>query len=89
MVMHFGIGSALNAKSYLANPYSSWQRGTNENGTDLMRQYLPKGCNLATFDDAFIQHVEDKLNNRPRKRLGYRTPQEVFERSFKHAALRS
>ncbi|EIL99412.1 integrase catalytic subunit, partial [Rhodanobacter thiooxydans LCS2] len=41
------------------------------------------------FDDAFIQYVEDKLNNRPRKRLGYRTPQEVFERSFKRAALRS
>ncbi len=83
------IDVALTAKSYFADPYSSWQRGTNENGNGLIRQYFPKGCNLATFDDAFIQYVEDKLNSRPRKRLGYRTPQEVFERSFKRAALRS
>jgi len=86
---HALIDVALTAKSYFADPYSSWQRGTNENGNGLLRQYFPKGCDLAAFDDAFIQHVEDKLNSRPRKRLGYRTPQEVFERSFKRAALRS
>ena len=63
-------------------------RGAGEN-TNVIRQCLPKGCNRATFDDAFIQHIEDKPGNRPRKRLGFRTPQEVFERSFKRAALRS
>ncbi len=73
----------------MADPYSSWQRGTNENGNGLIRQYFPKGCNLASFDDAFIQRIEGKTNNRPPKRLGYRTPQGVFERSFKRAALRS
>lgn len=86
---HEVIDLALGAKSYFADPYSSWQRGTNENGNGLIRQYCPKGCDLSTFDDAFIQVIEDKLNDRPRKRLGFRTPREVFERSFKRVALRS
>jgi IS30 family transposase len=86
---HELIDLALAAKSYFADPYASWQRGTNENGNGLIRQYCPKGCDLGTFDDAFIQAVEDKLNDRPRKRLGFRTPREVFERSFKRVALRS
>lgn len=86
---HELIDLALEAKSYFAQPYSSWQRGTNENGNGLIRQYCPKRSDLDTFDDAFIQRVEDKLNDRPRKRLGFRTPREVFERSFKRVALRS
>ncbi|CAM5272424.1 IS30 family transposase [Rhodanobacter lindaniclasticus] len=86
---HELIDLALEAKSYFAQPYASWQRGTNENGNGLIRQYCPKGSDLSSFDDAFIQGVEDKLNDRPRKRLGFRTPREVFERSFKRTALRN
>jgi IS30 family transposase len=86
---HALIDIALDATSYFADPYSSWQRGTNENTNGLLRQYLPKRCDLGDFTDAQIQHIEDKLNRRPRKRLGFRTPQSVFDQSFKRVALQS
>jgi IS30 family transposase len=70
-------------------PYSSWQRGCNENLNGLVRQYIPKGCDISQFTDEEIQEIEDKLNRRPRKRLGFRTPERVFELSFKRVALRS
>ncbi len=79
----------LAAKSYFAEPYSSWQRGTNENTNGLIRQYLPKRGDLGACSDADIQAIEDKLNQRPRKRLGFRTPQQVFDVSFNRGALRS
>lgn len=69
--------------------YSSWQRSTNENTNGLVRQYLPKCCDLGAYSDAEIQAIEDKLNQRPRKRLGFRTPQHVFDVSFNRGALRS
>jgi IS30 family transposase len=86
---HRLMDAGLEAQSYFAMPYSSWQRGCNENLNGLLRQYLPKGCDLAQFTDDEIQQIEDKLNRRPRKRLGYRTPEQVFELSFKRVALRS
>ena len=86
---HALIDIALTAKSYFAEPYSSWQRGTNENTNGLTRQYLPKRCDLSEYSDADIQVIEDKLNRRPRKRLGFRTPQQVFDASFNRGALRS
>lgn len=79
----------LEAQSYFAMPYSSWQRGCNENLNGLLRQYMPKRCDLGQFTDEQIQQIEDKLNRRPRKRLGYRTPEHAFELSFKRVALRS
>lgn len=79
----------LEAKSYFAMPYASWQRGCNENLNGLLRQYIPKGCNIDTFTDDQIQQIEDKLNRRPRKRHGFRTPEHIFELSFKRVALRS
>lgn len=79
----------LKAQSYFAMPYSSWQRGCNENLNGLLRQYFPKGCDLGKFTDTEIQQIEDKLNRRPRKRLRYRTPEHMFELSFKRVALRS
>lgn len=82
---HAMIDIVLGAESYFADPYSSWQRGTNENTNGLLRQYFPKGCDLSTFSDSFIQSVEDKLNSRPRKRLGFHTPQQIFDKSFKRA----
>lgn len=86
---HALVDIALVAKSYFAEPYSSWQRGTNENTNGLIRQYLPKGCDLSVYSDADIQAIEDKLNQRPRKRLDFRTPQHVFDASLNRGALRS
>jgi IS30 family transposase len=69
---------ATNSHVYFADPYSSWQRGLNENTNGLLRRYFPKGCNFHDISDSLIQEVVDKLNHRPRKCLNYRTPYEVF-----------
>lgn len=79
----------LDAQSFFAMPYASWQRGCNENLNGLVRQYIPKGCDISKFTDDEIQQIEDKLNRRPRKRHGFRTPGHIFELSFKRVALRS
>ena len=63
---------------YFSDPYSPWQRGTNENTNGLLRQYLPKGCDLSLVSDEQLALVVKKLNNRPRKCLNYQTPHEVF-----------
>ena len=65
-------------KVYRANSYHSWERGTNENWNGLMRQFFPKGTFFATITNDQVQQAVRLLNNRPRKRLGYRTPREVF-----------
>lgn len=63
---------------YFATPYHSWERGTNENLNGLLRQYLPKRSSLADLSQEQCDAIADRLNSRPRKRLGYRTPQECF-----------
>ncbi len=63
---------------YFADPYSAWQRGTNENTNGLLRRYFPKGTDFSKIKKKQIAFVAQKLNNRPRKCLSYRTPQEVF-----------
>jgi IS30 family transposase len=65
-------------KVFFAHPYHSWERGTNENTNGLIRWYLPKRTDFAKVPATAIQSIEDALNNRPRKRLGWRTPLEVF-----------
>jgi transposase, IS30 family len=75
---HEAIAKALGARIYFAHPYASWERGLNENTNGLLRQYFPKGTDLSLLTDAELQRVEDLLNNRPRKTLGYRTPNEIF-----------
>ena len=72
------VERTLSTKVYFADPYSPWQRGTNENTNGLLRQYFPKGCDFLTITDEEFQAAIDSLNNRPRKRLGYRTPAECF-----------
>ncbi|MFA6700828.1 MAG: IS30 family transposase, partial [Thiomicrospira sp.] len=67
-----------NCKFYFAQPYHSWERGTNENTNGLIRQYFPKGTTFEQVTDEEIQRVEDKLNTRPRKRLGFKSPYEVL-----------
>ena len=79
---HETIASRLAADFFFADPYSSWQRGTNENTNGLVRQYFPKKSVFTLLSDSDIHFVADRLNNRPRKCLGFRTPSEVFENSF-------
>lgn len=62
---------------YFAAPHHPWERGTNENFNGLLRQYFPKGGSLASIGDKKINRICEKLNNRPRKRLGYKSPQEA------------
>src|SRR5579859_3842557 len=61
---------------YFADPYAPWQRGSNENINGLLREYLPKGTDLSQHTAAGLQAIADELNDRPRKRYGYRTPRE-------------
>lgn len=72
------IKTVLGTAVYYAHPYHSWERGTNENTNGLIRWYLPKGTDFATVSDEEIARIEWALNNRPRKRLGWRTPLEVW-----------
>lgn len=72
------ITDAINTQCFFAHPYSSWERGTNENTNGLIRWYLPKKTDFATISDEEVSAIETALNNRPRKRLGWRTPLEVF-----------
>ena len=75
---HQQVTQQLSAAFYFAHPYSSWERGLNENTNGLVRQYFPKKHDFATITDKDISHVMQRLNNRPRKTLGYQTPNEVF-----------
>ena len=75
---HESVAERLQIKVYFANPYSAWQRGLNENTNGLIRQYVPKGSDVRSLTDYQVQHIMDRLNNRPRKALGFLTPNEVF-----------
>ncbi len=75
---HEEVTRKTGMKIYFATPYHSWERGTNENTNGLIRWYFPKKTNFDDISDEEITRVQDLLNNRPRKCLGYRTPNEVF-----------
>lgn len=75
---HENISNSLNIDYYFCDPYSSWQRGLNENTNGLIRRYIPKRTDFDTISDKEILMIQNKLNNRPRKTLGYKTPAEVF-----------
>jgi IS30 family transposase len=77
-VEHQALGSRLGFKTFFANPYCSWERGTNENTNGLIRQYLPRQTDLTRISYQRVARIAAKLNNRPRKCLGYRTPAEVL-----------
>lgn len=77
---HRGFGRTLNADTFFAKPYHSWERGLNEHTNGLVRQYFPKSTDFTTVAAHEVQKVEDLLNNRPRAVLGFRTPMEVFSR---------
>ena len=78
LARHAELTAATGIRVYFCDPYSPWQRGTNENTNGLLRQYFPKGTDLARYDRREVQAVADALNNRPRKTLGWKTPTEVL-----------
>jgi transposase, IS30 family len=75
---HKNIADALDAQIYFANPYHSWERGLNENTNGLVRQFFPKKTDFTKLTHEQVKEVEDNLNNRPRKMLKFRTPNEEF-----------
>ena len=75
---HQDIAHALKAKIFFATPYHAWERGLNENTNGLIRDFFPKGTDFSTIANAEVAKVERLLNARPRKSLGFRSPQEVF-----------
>jgi IS30 family transposase len=85
---HQRVDRELQSITYFADPFASWQRGSNENLNGLLRQYIPKKKSLFTITQEQIKMIQDQLNNRPRKRLGFKTPNEVFMQSIKRVALR-
>jgi IS30 family transposase len=76
---HQDIAHALKAKIFFATPYHAWERGLNENTNGLIRDFFPKGTDFSTIANAEVAKVERLLNARPRKSLGFRSPQEVFD----------
>jgi len=78
MAAHDRIGDLFDEGVFFAHAGKPWQRGSNEN-TGLLRQYFPKGTDLSTHSAATLQAVAQRLNNRPRKTLGWRTPADVFQ----------
>jgi len=81
--LHFKLKDKLKMATYFADPYSSWQRGTNEHGNWLLRYYFPKGTDFNQVTEEELQDVIEEINNRPRKILGYQTPNEVFNNLLK------
>lgn len=75
---HQKMAQTLSAKIYFAHPYSSWERGLNENTNGLIRQYLPKSRRLDNVTQKELEHIMHRLNHRPRKSLGFKTPYELF-----------
>lgn len=77
MANHLWFTKQTGMPVYFAHPYSSWERGTNENTNGLIRRFLPKGTNFNNVSEEQLRIIENRLNNRPRKVLGYKTPLEM------------
>lgn len=73
-----------NMHVYFADPFSSWQRGSNENANGLLREFFPKGTDLAQVEDEDLAHSLDLMNHRPRKCLGWRTAHDSFTEELSH-----
>jgi IS30 family transposase len=76
--MHQEIATALEVDCYFANPYSPWERGANENLNGLIRQYIPKSTSFEEITVERIIEIQEKLNNHPRKRFNFETPNYMF-----------
>ena len=86
---HEAVTASIGMKFYFAKTYSPWQRGTNENRNGLVRFYLPRDVDLDTISNTQIKRVENLINNRPMKCLGYRTPNEAFTSEMNKLSQRS
>ena len=86
MAKHEKITQKTGMKIYFAHPYSSWERGTNENTNGLIRRYFPKGTDFNKVEEKKLLKIQEKLNNRPRKIIGYKTPKEIMEFELKNVA---
>lgn len=75
---HETVTEATGISFYFARPYHSWERGSNENLNGLIRQYIPKGTDFDTLTQDDILAIQEKINNRPRKRLAFSTPNDIF-----------
>jgi IS30 family transposase len=84
---HESIAEKLNCDFYFAHAHSSWERGTNENTNGLIRQYFPKDRDFRTITDDEIVHAMKRLNNRPRKRHRFKTPNQIFFNQQYNVAL--
>lgn len=84
---HEQVSQDLETAFYFAHPYSSWERGVNENTNGLIRQYFPKKTDFKTVTDEEVYNVMEKLNNRPRKTLGFRTPFQAMQKSFSRTGI--
>jgi IS30 family transposase len=82
---HHRFTLATSVQVYFCDPKSPWQRGSNENTNGLLRQYFPKGTNLAQHDQATLDYVANQLNTRPRKTLGYHTPAYTLDKALSDA----
>ena len=80
---HEIISEALGVDVFFTDPYSSWQKGAIENANGLIRQYIPKKVSFNDYDDKDIKDIEEKINRRPRKKLGFETPIERFSKIFR------
>lgn len=76
MALHSRVSTELDMDAYFCDPYSPWQRGTNEDTNGLLRQYFPKGTDLSQFSEAYLDGVAEELNDRPRKTLNWDKPSE-------------
>jgi IS30 family transposase len=84
MADHVAFTIATNIAVYFCDPHAPWERGSNENINGLLRQYLPKGTDLSGYSQVDLDEIAKKLNNRPRKRLGFMTPSEKFNQLVLH-----
>jgi IS30 family transposase len=82
MAAHKSFSLATHMQVYFCDPYSPWQRGSNENTNGLLRQYFPKGSDLSQFSQAQLNAIARKLNDRPRQTLGFNTPAETLTKTL-------
>ena len=86
---HAHIDAQLQSTTYFARPFASWERGSNENFNGLLRQYIPKKRSMSTVTGEEINMIQNRLNNRPRERLGCKMPAEVVHQLLSRVALRT